>query len=330
MKQGKKTLAVIFFALAILAYTAVFGLGSSIKGIFEMRYGIDIRGGVEAIFEPQGLDRKPTEQELNIAREVIETRMDNQNITDREVTVDKEGGYIIVQFPWKSGETNFNPEDAIAELGEMAELTFRDPEGNVLIQGKNVQNAAPDTADTNGLKSYQVALTFNSEGAKLFEEATGKLIGQPMGIYMDNTLISNPTVQNKISGGQAVITGMKTYEDAKDLAEKINAGSLPFSLKTTNFSTISPSLGSNALNIMVYAGVAAFFVICVFMIGFYKMPGLVACITLTMQMLLQMLAISIPQYTLTLPGIAGIILTLGMTVDTNIITSERISERSFY
>ncbi len=326
MKQGKKTLAVIFFALAILAYTAVFGLGSSIKGIFEMRYGIDIRGGVEAIFEPQGLDRKPTEQELNIAREVIETRMDNQNITDREVTVDKEGGYIIVQFPWKSGETNFNPEDAIAELGEMAELTFRDPEGNVLIQGKNVQNAAPDTADTNGLKSYQVALTFNSEGAKLFEEATGKLIGQPMGIYMDNTLISNPTVQNKISGGQAVITGMKTYEDAKDLAEKINAGSLPFSLKTTNFSTISPSLGSNALNIMVYAGVAAFFVICVFMIGFYKMPGLVACITLTMQMLLQMLAISIPQYTLTLPGIAGIILTLGMTVDTNIITSERISD----
>ncbi|WP_367565317.1 protein translocase subunit SecD [Lacrimispora sp.] len=326
MKQGKITLAAIFFTLAILAYTAVFGLGSGIKGIFEMRYGIDIRGGVEAIFEPQDLDRKPTEKELNIAREVIETRMDNQNITDREVTVDKEGGYIIVQFPWKSGETNFNPEDAIAELGEMAELTFRDPEGNVLIQGKDVQNAAPDTANNNGLKSYQVALTFNAEGAKLFEEATGKLIGQPMGIYMDNALISNPTVQNKISGGQAVITGMKTYEDAKDLAEKINAGSLPFSLKTTNFSTISPSLGHNALNIMVYAGVAAFLVICIFMIGFYKMPGLVACITLLMQMLLQMLAISIPQYTLTLPGIAGIILTLGMTVDTNIITSERISD----
>ena len=138
---------------------------------------------------------------------------------------------------------------------------------------------------------------------------------------MDNDLISSPTVQTKISGGQAVITGMKDYNEAKSLAEKINAGALPFSLATSNFSTISPALGNNALNIMIYAGIAAFFIICVFMIGFYKLPGVTACITLFMQMIIQMLAISIPQYTLTLPGIAGIILTLGMTVDTNIITS---------
>lgn len=327
MKQGKKLIAGIFFALAVLVYVAVFGLGSDIKGIFDMRYGIDIRGGVEAVFEPQNLDRKPTEQELETAREVIETRMDNQNIADREVTVDKTGGYVIVQFPWKSGETNFNPEDAIAELGEMAELTFRDPDGNVLIQGKDVDSASPqEYTETSGIKSYQVALTFNADGAKLFEEATGNLIGQRMSIYMDDDLISNPSVQTKISGGQAVITGMSSYDEAKELAEKINAGALPFSLATSNFSTISPSLGNNALNIMVYSGIVAFLVICVLMIGFYKLPGLVACITLFMQMLLQMLAISIPQYTLTLPGIAGIILTLGMTVDTNIITSERISD----
>lgn len=326
MKPGKKMLAVIFFVIAALIYVAVFGAGESIKGVFDMRYGIDIRGGVEAVFEPQGLDRSPTEQELETAREVIETRMDNQNITDREVTVDKNGGYIIVQFPWKSGETNFNPEDAIAELGEMAELTFRDPDGNVLIQGKDVQSASPETTNSNGIKSYQVALQFNDDGAKLFEEATGKLIGKRMSIYMDNDLISSPTVQTRISGGQAVITGMRTYDEAKDLAEKINAGALPFSLKTTNFSTISPSLGNNALNIMVDAGIAAFFVICLFMIVFYRLPGIIACITLVLQMILQMLAVSIPQYTLTLPGIAGIILTLGMAVDTNIIISERISD----
>lgn len=326
MKPGKKMLAGIFAALAALCAVAVFGLGNDIKGVFDMRYGIDIRGGVEAIFEPQDLDRKPTEQELQTAREIIETRMDNQNISDREVTVDKNSGYIIVQFPWKSGETNFNPEDAIAELGEMAELTFRDPDGKVLIQGKNVKNAAPETTTNNGIKAYNVSLSFDQEGAKLFEEATGKLIGKRMSIYMDEDLISSPTVQTKISGGQAVITGMKDYNEAKSLAEKINAGALPFSLATSNFSTISPALGNNALTIMVYAGIFSFFIICVFMIGFYKVPGVSACITLFMQMIIQLLAISIPQYTLTLPGIAGIILTLGMTVDTNIITSERISD----
>ncbi len=326
MKPGKKMLAAIFLGIAAIVCIAIFGAGDSVKGIFDMRFGIDIRGGVEAIFEPQNLERKPTPQELESAREVIESRMDSQNIADREVTVDKEAGYIIVQFPWKSGETDFNPEDAISELGEMAELTFKDPDGTVLIQGKDVDKATPQTNTSNGIKTYVVALSFNSNGSKLFEDATGKLIGKRIGIYMDNNLISNPTVQNQISGGQAVITGMKNYEEAKALAEKINAGALPFSLKTTNFSTISPSLGSNALTIMVYAGLVAFFVICLFMIVFYKMPGIVACVTLLLQMVIQMLAVSIPQYTLTLPGIAGIILTLGMAVDTNIIISERISD----
>ena len=326
MKPGKKMLAAILIVIAALICVAAFGAGSGIKGVREMRYGIDIRGGVEAVFEPQGLDRSPSEKELDTARQVIETRMDNQNIVDREVTVDKNGGYIIVRFPWKSGETNFNPEEAIAELGEMAELTFRDPDGNVLIQGKDVQNAVPETANNNGIKSYQVALSFNAEGSKLFEDATGKLIGKRMSIYMDQDLISSPTVQTKISGGQAVITGMQDYDDAKNLAEKINAGSLPFSLKTTNFSTISPSLGNNALSIMIYAGLAAFLVICLFMLVFYKLPGAVACVTLVLQTVMQMLAVSIPQYTLTLPGIAGIILTIGMAVDTNIIISERISD----
>lgn len=326
MKPGKKMLAAIFVTLAVFIYIAVFGIGGAVKGVFNMRYGIDIRGGVEAVFEPQGLNRKPTAKELDSAREVIETRLDNQNISDREVTVDKNAGYIIVQFPWKSGETNFNPEDAIKELGEMAELTFQDEKGNVLVEGKNVTSASPE-ADTSGnARGYMVSLKFNSKGAKQFEDATGKLIGQRMSIYMDKELISSPTVETKISGGQAVITNLKSYAEAKTLAAKINAGALPFSLETTNFSTISPSLGSNALTIMVAAGLTAFFIICIFMITMYRLPGIVACITLILQMILQMLAISIPQFTLTLPGIAGIILTLGMAVDANIIISERISD----
>lgn len=143
-----------------------------------MRFGIDIRGGVEAIYEPVDLDRAATSDELNAARSVIETRLDNKNILDREVTIDKKNGRIIVRFPWKSDEAEFNPEKAISELGETARLTFRDSEGNILIEGKDVKSSrAVMDQQTN---QYMVQLVFNAEGAKLFEEATAKLIGQQL------------------------------------------------------------------------------------------------------------------------------------------------------
>ncbi len=327
MKKGSKSSVIIFIVitLALLA-VAIFGIGDQVKGVQEIRYGIDIRGGVEAVFKPE-TEATPTSAELESARVVIETRLDNENITDREVTIDKEGGYIIVRFPWKSGETDYDPEDAIAELGEMAELQFIDPDGNVVVEGKDVTSASPEAQrEDNGTTSYVVALTFNSDGADKFAEATGRLIGQQIGIYMDETLLSNPVVQTQITGGQAVITGMEDYAAAEDLANKINAGALPFSLETRSFSTISPSLGQNALQVMMYAGLVAFILVCLFMLCFYKLPGIVACMTLLLQMVLQLLAISVPQYTLTLPGMAGIILSLGMAVDANIIIAERISE----
>ncbi|MBQ9504093.1 MAG: protein translocase subunit SecD [Lachnospiraceae bacterium] len=327
MKKGSKSSVIIFIVitLALLA-VAIFGIGDQVKGVQEIRYGIDIRGGVEAVFKPE-TEATPTSAELESARVVIETRLDNENITDREVTIDKEGGYIIVRFPWKSDETDYDPEDAIAELGEMAELQFIDPDGNVVVEGKDVTSASPEAQrEDNGTTSYVVALTFNSDGAGKFAEATGRLIGQQIGIYMDDTLLSNPVVQTQITGGQAVITGMEDYAAAEDLANKINAGALPFSLETRSFSTISPSLGQNALQVMMYAGLVAFILVCLFMLCFYKLPGIVACMTLLFQMILQLLAISVPQYTLTLPGMAGIILSLGMAVDANIIIAERISE----
>ena len=326
MKPSKKMLAIILIVVTACVCLAAFGAGKSVKGVQNMRYGIDIRGGVEAIFEPQNLDRKATDKELDTAREVIEMRLDNLNITDREVTIDKNGGYIIVRFPWKSDETSFNPEDAIAELGDMAQLTFQDDKGKVLVEGKDVRSSSV-TQDTSGMTpEYVVSLKFDDKGAKLFEEATGKMVGKSIGIYMDGKQISNPLVKDKISDGNAVINGMSGYDEAKALSDKINAGALPFSLATTSFSTISPTLGNNALHIMIIAGLIAFFIVCLFMIFYYKLPGIIACITLILQMALQLLAISAPQYTLTLPGIAGIILSLGMAVDANVIISERISE----
>ncbi len=325
MKASKTNVFIFLVILALFILLAVFGLGDQIKKVQDIRFGIDIRGGVEAVFKPQ-TDEKVTDNELESARSIIETRLDNKNITDREITIDKEGRYIIVRFPWKSDETDYDPETAIAELGEMASLTFRDPSGNVMVEGKNVTSAKAETQNENGMNEYVVSLIFDSEGAKLFQEATAALVGQQMGIYMDEVQLSNPVVRTEIAGGQAVITGMENYEEAKDLADKINAGALPFALETKSFSTISPSLGQNALKVMIYAGVIAFVIVCIFMLAFYRLPGFVACLTLLLQTVLQLLAISVPQFTLTLPGIAGIILSVGMAVDANVIISERISE----
>ena len=325
MKSSKKNVFIFLIILVLLILLAAFGIGDQVKKVADIRFGIDIRGGVEAVFKP-ATDEKVSDSELESASSIIETRLDNKNITDREITIDKDGRYIIVRFPWKSDEAEYDPETAIAELGETALLSFRDPEGNIRVEGKNVTSAKAESQNDNGVTEYVVSLIFDSEGAQLFHEATGSLVGQNMGIYMDDAIISNPVVQTEISGGQAVITGMENYEEAKELADKINAGALPFALETKSFSTISPSLGQNALQVMIYAGIIAFVIVCIFMLGFYRLPGAVACLTLLLQTVLQLLAISVPQFTLTLPGIAGIILSVGMAVDANVIISERISE----
>lgn len=323
MKNKKNHIWIVGIIIAVFVYAAVFGCGNDIKGIGQMRFGIDIRGGVEAVFEPAG-DYRPSESELESARDVIEGRLDAKNILDREVTVDRKAGHVIVRFPWKSDEKNFNPEEAIAELGETARLTFRDEQGNILVEGKDV-NSSEAVRDPNTGESV-VSLSFDRAGAEAFAEATKKLTGKRIGIYMDETLISAPVVKQAITGGTAMINGMDSPEEAKALSEKIRAGALPFSMETTNYNTISSTLGSQALKSMATAGALSMILICLFMMIYYRLPGVVSCLTLLFQMSLQVLAMSIPQYTITLPGIAGLILSAGMAVDANIIVSERISE----
>ena len=324
MKIRKANFPIGLIVIALLVLLTRFGLGSDIKGVSDIRYGIDIRGGVEAIFQPVGSETAPTGAELEAARNVINSRLDNLNIVDREVTINEESSYIIVRFPWKSDEVDFNPEEAIAELGQMAVLTFQDSDGNVLLEGKHVTESYVGKNDNTG--TYVVSLKFDSEGSAAFAQATEAMLGKQMGIYMDDVLISNPVVNTVITAGSAEITGMSSYEEAKDLSDKISAGALPFSMETSNYKTISPSLGATALKVMVMAGIVAFIFVCIFMLLYYRLSGLIACFALTSQMALSLMVISIPQITLTLPGIAGIILSLGMSLDCNIITAERISE----
>ncbi len=325
--KNKITFFIVLAIALLMAYTAAFGIKFSpdnvIPGAPEIRFGTDIRGGVEATFQPVGLDRKPTKEELEAAREVIELRLDNLNIMDRDVTIDTQGGFVIVRFPWKSGETDFNPEDAIAELGETAQLTFQNSEGKVLMEGSHVKNAKPARNNEN---QYVVALVFDEQGSKIFSDVTKDMIGKTISIFMDDQNIQTATVQSHIDSGEAQITGMSNYEEAKSLADKINSGALPFSMVTKNYSTISPTLGTGSLGIMLQAGGIAFIIICALLIFYYRVPGFVACIALTIQVAGQILAISIPQMTLTLSGMAGIILSMGMGVDANVISAERISE----
>lgn len=324
MKNKKTHIWIALGIIAVFLFIAFFGCGSDIKGIRDMRFGIDIKGGVEAVFEPVGITKKPTPQELEAARNIMEGRLDAKNILDREVTVEKQEGRILVRFPWKSDEKDFDPQQAIAELGETAKLTFRDENNKVLVEGQDVSSSS--VVQSRDTRAYEVELHFNKNGTEKFAKATQDNLGRNIGIYMDDTLISNPVVQQKIEGGEAVINGMASRDEAQALSDKINAGALPFSMKTSNYNTISPTLGGRALTSMVAAAVTAMVLVCLFMSFYYKLPGILSCITLLFQMSLQVLAISVPQYTITLPGIAGLILSAGMAVDANIIISERISE----
>lgn len=295
-----------------------------VYGAKDIRFGIDIRGGVEAVFEARDYEGTPSSEDIASARSVIELRMDNLQILDREITVDKNSGRILVRFPWRSDEADFNPEAALKELGEMARLTFKDPDGNIILEGNDVARSyAGVNPETN---QPVVELELSAEGAEKFTEATGKLVGEIISIYMDDTVLSEPRVKTQITGNRAFIDGMADVQEAVNLAEKINAGALPFALQAISSSSISPTMGQDALAVMLQAGLIAFLLICVFMLVYYRLPGLVACFSLLGQVVGILLAISIPQQTLTLQGIAGIILSIGMGVDANVIISERIKE----
>lgn len=343
-------------AIVILAFTALSFTGISttygdkttdfIKGANSIRWGIDIRGGVDVTFTPPA-DIEPTETQMNAAAEVMKQRLVSLNITDYEVYTDTNKGRVIVRFPWKEGEAEFDPEAAIKELGDTAILTFRegnsvDEDGNfidetaeVLVEGKNVVEAAAQygPVSQNGANQYYVLLKLDEQGAKAFGDATTRLYQEDgyISIWMDNDMISYASVNAAITDGNAIISGNFNYDSATALANKINAGALPFKLETETYSTITPTLGMGALEAMLISGVIAFVLVCLYMIVIYRLPGLVACIALAGHVGGMIAAISgfipgINSFTLTIPGIAGIILSIGMGVDANVITAERIKE----
>ncbi len=366
MKRAKKP---VFFIVALLilffTYASIFGFKGKngdntvtyIKGVNDIRWGIDINGGVEATFSPV-TNQKPTNTQMDSAESIIKQRLIGQNITDYEVYKDYNHSRIIVRFPWKNGETNFDPQKSIDELAATAQVTFREgresasqttgsdgqtiyktPKGvtasDVILKGSDIVSAkAQPSTDSMGKATYVVSLKLSPEGTTKFAAATQKFYKQIISIWMDDQMISWPEVNDVITNGQAEIDGGSqgfSAGDATALANKINAGALPFKLSATNSNTISPTLGRTSLQAMKIAGIIAFLLIAVFMLLVFRLPGFVAIISLLGQIALSLAAVSgffpfVNSFTLTLPGIAGIILSIGMGVDANIITATRIRE----
>ena len=341
-RVAKPVFFIIFALILALAFTAFFGIedyyGDTrkiyFKGAKDIRWGIDISGGVEAVFSPDKQDVDITDDDMDAAKAIIETRLVNKNITDYEVFADTRNHQIIVRFPWAADESDFDAQAAVKELGETALLTFcRNEDSNdIILKGsEDIKTAIPTVDQQSGSSVVQLRLT--SAGKEKFAAATAELVGQKISIWMDSQEISAPTVNEAITDGDAIITGIGDADAAKELADKINAGSLPFTLTVdeSKLQIISPSLGSDALSVMVIAGSIAFGVICLLMIIRYRLHGVITSIALLGQLAGSIACISgyfngTSSFTLTIPGIAGIILSIGVGVDCNVIAAERIRD----
>ena len=340
-RKGKSwPLFVVAILIVLFSLTTIFGVSYTygdtknvyIKGASDIRFGIDIRGGVDVTFMPAD-DVDATDEQLAAAKTVIEDRLVGLGITDYESYVDNNKDRIIVRFPWKSDEADFNPQTAIDEIGTTAKMVFRkgsSATGEEILSGDDVASASAAYNETEG---WVVQLKFNSTGASAFADATTELAASKgtISIWLDDKNISTASVDEPITGGEAIIKGNFNQESASTLANQINSGSLPFALSAESYSTISPTLGAKSLDVMVQAGIIAFLLVAVMMIVRYRLPGMIAVISLMGQVAATLAVVSgyfavFPGSTLTLPGIAGIILGIGMGVDANVITAERIKE----
>ena len=342
-RTGKPVFFVILVLIVTLTVTAFIGIhdyyGDTkkvyIKGAGDIRWGIDISGGVEAVFSPDKEGLEITDSDMQAAKTIIETRLTNLNITDYEVYTDSSHHQVIVRFPRTSGNGEFDPQSAIEELSASAQLKFYSGDtnsGEPFMTGDVVTDASAQYEQEHG---YIVSLSLNAEGASAFGKATAQAAanGTNISIYMDDENISTASCSKAITEGNAIIYGNFTQESASLLAKKIKAGSLPFALTVddSKLQIISPTLGSDALKVMVIAGAVAFGVVCLLMIIRYRVCGVVSAIALLGQLAGSIACISgyfpkADSFTLTIPGIAGIILSIGVGVDANVIAFERIKD----
>lgn len=321
MKAKKKsiiTLVVFFLCVVLSSYTVVFGLIDTAGAAKNIKLGLDLAGGVSVTYEIQGDNVTETQIKDTLAK--LQQRVEKYST---EAEVYQEGdNRITVEIP--------AVEDANAvleDLGTPGALEFYAPDGEtVVLTGSDVTNAYV-SADTSGVgTSYVVGLELTDEGATKFAEATEQYLGQIIYIVYDGEVISFPTVNAVISNGVASISGMEDYEAADYLATHIRIGALPVELKELRSQIVGAKLGQDAIDTTLLAGAIGLGMVCIIMIVIYLFQGVVATLALIAYVLLVLLALNGFNVTLTLPGLAGIILSIGMAVDANVIIYTRIKE----
>lgn len=324
----KKTLVIILIIIIIAGWTISIGgasIGDSIiKPINEqIKLGLDLKGGVYVVMEA---DTDATGDELktlmNQTQQVIERRVNAMGLSEPNVIIEGENR-IRIELPGVK-----NASEAIEAIGKTAQLEFVDHEGTVILTGKDMKDAGVTYDDRN---QPAVSLQMTNEGASAFQIATKKAAaaqGDARIIYivLDGEVISAPGVNEEIPNGQAIITGQFTLDEASTLAALIRGGALPVSLNEVRASVIGATLGMDSFNKSVYAGAIGISLILLFMLVYYRLPGISASIALLLYILIVIWILIGFDYVLTLPGAAGIILSIGMAVDANVIIFERIKE----
>ena len=334
----KKISRVWFFILTLLvaglALLSVFGVsyyyGDNLNVVFRnaenIRLGMDIGDGVEAIFAPES--GEATSEQMISSKGIIERRMNAMGLSDREIYLDYAEALITIRYPLKSNDPDFNMDNAIGELQSIASvglLTYRDTDGNIILDAStDVANAYVQLTGS----GYVVCLRLTGEGAEKYSNKTGLLPGQNISIYLDSSSVTSFSNDGttQISQDAIYIPLALTAQGARNLSEIVNAGPLPFTLVADSYNTISAAPGAQIPSALVWAGICALAALCFLMIVRYRVPGITAALVLIGQAAAMLLILSLSQYTLTLAGVAGFILSLVMLCDCNFIVAEKIKE----
>lgn len=312
------TILAVILVAAVCIFTVFAGLGKEHKGSAKnIELGLDLAGGVSITYEIN--EDNPSETDVKDTIYKLQKRVENYST---EAEVYQEGDKrITVEIP---GVTDANK--ILEELGKPGDLSFMTEDGTVVLTGSNIQSAEAGTTEENGMKNYVVSLTMDKTGAAAFATATAANIGKPIYIFYDGEVVSAPTVQSAITEGECVIENMESFESAEELASTIRIGALPLTLTEMRSNVVGAKLGQDAIRTSLIAGAIGLVAIFLFMTLLYRLPGFLAGIALFGYVVLDLLAINGFNATLTLPGIAGVILAIGMAVDANVIIFTRIKE----
>ena len=318
--KGALHILVVILVIALFGGIAYMGVGKAHRGSAKnIRLGLDLAGGVSVTYE--ATKENPTATEMQDTVYKMQKRVESDS---SEASVYQEGdNRVTIDVPDVD-----DPQAVLEKLGKAGSLEFKDPNGNVVISGSSIKTAEATTqTDETGNSENVVKLTLNSKGKKQFADATAEFINQTISIVYDGEVISSPVVQSEITDGVAIISGsFDEFSKAEDLATTLRIGALPLELKNIRNNIVGAKLGLTSLNTSLIAGIIGLILVIIFMIILYRIPGVASSIALIFYVVAMLLALNVLDVTLTLPGIAGIILSIGMAVDANVIIFTRIKE----